>query len=439
MSAIAGPRAPWLRPGPLAAFAVTAVLLLASAYPLFVMVRTAFQSVGDPLEGTPASILVAEASRGDRTLQNMPMEGGRWIDGEGFAADPDAWRAIGPGGALAPAEPGAAWRISWEADLRRFRRIEVAVSGGGEWRAAWRNLQGETAIQPMRTEAGTGVLDGFGQLRTADGEEFALREASHLILLAPDPTASPAWTSATAIPRRFTHVNFTEVWRADAFSRYTLNSLFVALMVTLGAVVTSLCAGYAFARSDSRLRHFFWAVMIGSMLIPAQVLIVPAFLILQHFPLFGGNDLLGRGGIGLLDSYSGLILPNLVMPLGIFLVRQSLLSMPDSYEEAAVIDGARLHQMLLLVIAPLQRPILATVALLAFLFNWNSFIFPLIIIQSPEMRTLPVGLALYSARNTVDWVHLMAAATITALPIFVLFFFFQKQLISGLVHEGVKG
>ena len=127
------------------------------------------------------------------------------------------------------------------------------------------------------------------------------------------------------------------------------------------------------------------------------------------------------------------------MPLGIFLVRQSLLSMPDSYEEAAVMDGASIPKLLWHVIAPLQRPILATVALLAFLFNWNSFIFPLILIQTPSMRTLPVGLALYSARDTVDWVHLMAASTLTALPIFIIFLFFQRQLISGLVHEGVKG
>src|SRR5690606_10573273 len=172
-----------------------------------------------------------------------------------------------------------------------------------------------------------------------------------------------------------------------------------ALLVTIGSVITSLAAGYAFARSEWKFRQLFWVMLVGSMLIPSQVLLIPAFLIIQHFPLLGGNDILGQGGIGMLDSYSGLVIPNLVMPLGIFLVRQSLLSMPDACEEAAVIDGATIPRLLLHVIAPLLQPILATIALLAFLFNWNAFIFPLILIQSPEMRTLPVGLALYSARN----------------------------------------
>lgn len=436
----------WKSPAALVAFGLTALLFAASVYPLYIMVRTAFQSVGDPLEGTPDLILVAEASRGNLTLQNMPMVPGRWSETDGFLADPEAW-ALDPGGEtqIARAE-NAAWRMVWESDLRRFRRILVEVPAGdpAEWRAVWQNMDGDLALQGAREQNGRAVLDDFGALQSIEtGEPFAHREVVALILLPPfvaeTEVDSPAWSAVTAIPRRFTHVNFTEVWRADAFSRYTFNSLFVALMVTIGVVITSLCAGYAFARSDSRIRHFFWVLVIGSMLIPAQVLIVPAFLILQHFPLFGGNDLLGQGGIGLLDSYTGLILPNMVMPLGIFMVRQSLLSLPDSYEEAAVMDGAKIRQVLFHIVAPLQRPILATVALLAFLFNWNSFIFPLILIQSPEMRTLPVGLALYSARHTVDWVHLMAAATITALPIFILFIFFQRQLISGLVHEGVKG
>lgn len=427
-------------PAGLFAFVVTCLLLAASLYPLYIMLRTSLQTVGDPLEGVPSEILLAEATGGGFTHQNQPMHGGLWIEGEGFLPAQDTW-THGDGMQTAAA-PDAAYHFHWEGDLRRFRRLRVQTDApGAGWRVAWRNINGDVALQEL--EPGEEhVVHPDSTLAVAlpeqrRGAPFDPIQISGLTLI---PGATGAgWERLIIEPKRFTTVNFTNVWRADSFSRYTFNSLFVAFCVTLGSVLTSLCAGYAFARSVWRFRGVFWAFLVGSMLIPSQILLIPAFLILQHFPFFGGNDLFGQGGIGMLDSYSGLILPNLVMPLGVFLVRQSLLSMPDSYEEAAVMDGATMLQLLRYIIAPLLRPILATVALLAFLFNWNSFIFPLILIQTPEMRTLPVGLALYSARNEVDWVHLMAASTITALPIFLLFIFFQKQLIAGLVHEGVKG
>ncbi len=424
-------------------FVLVCVLLSASVYPLFVMVRTSFQSAGDPLEGTPDRIVLARAQPGGLTVHNQPMREGVWSEQEGFQADPSAWSLDTEDNVYLAELDGAAIFASWDGDIRRVRRMEVNTTADLEgWRIAWRNLAGDVAVQPMAVSDGTAAAAPSTRMVSVypperAGQPFDGMQVVAFKLIAPEPGAQ--WTEAAIVPKRFTTVNFTNVWRADNFSRYTFNSFFVAVMVTIGAVVTSLCAGYAFARSESRLRTVFWIMVLGSMLIPAQVLLIPAFLILQNFPLFGGNDLFGQGGIGLLDSYSGLILPNLVMPLGIFLVRQSLLSMPDSYEEAAVMDGASIPKLLWHVIAPLQRPILATVALLAFLFNWNSFIFPLILIQTPSMRTLPVGLALYSARDTVDWVHLMAASTLTALPIFIIFLFFQRQLISGLVHEGVKG
>ncbi|MCC5877114.1 MAG: carbohydrate ABC transporter permease [Candidatus Sumerlaeia bacterium] len=429
-------------PAGLFAFFFTCMLLAASLYPLYIMVRTAFQAVGDPLEGTPSEIMIARGDGGPFTLQNQPMFGGTWDDVAGFERIEDAWEEAPAPNTMSASAPNAAYYFSWEGDLRRFRRLLLEESGTQEgWRIAWQNINGDIAMQELSGSDPPSVRpsSSLAVSLPADrrGVDFDPIQITGFVLVAPAPAAQ--WSLVVLEPRAFTFVNFTNVWKADSFSRYTFNSLLVAFFVTFGSVVTSLCAGYAFARSAWRFRTVFWVLLVGSMLIPSQVLLIPAFLIIQHFPLFGGNDLFGQGGIGLLDSYTGLILPNMVMPLGIFLVRQSLLSMPDSYEEAAVIDGASIWQLLRLVIAPLLRPILATVALLAFLFNWNSFIFPLILIQTPEMRTLPVGLALYSARNEVDWVHLMAASTITALPIFLLFIFFQRQLISGLVHEGVKG
>ncbi len=407
-----------------------------------IMIRTSLQPVGDPLEGLPNTILLARAQGYPLTLQNQPMVAGRWDATEGFLVDADAWEKTDRGTLQAKA-PDAALSIAWDGDLRRYREFFLRGSASeGNFAVYWRNLAGEFARQPLVGSGGLFSTNPSLPLTASDAAQtgastFDGQIITAFFIKAPNDTATIE--SIGVRPKRITLINFIDVWRADNFSRYTLNSLLVAVAVTLGSVVTSLCAGYAFARGQTRLRQVLWAIMLGTMLIPSQVLLIPAFLIFQNFPLFGGNDWLGRGGIGLLDSYSGLILPNLVLPLGVFLVRQSLLSIPDSYEEAAVIDGATIPQLLWHVIAPLQRPILATVALLAFLFNWNSFIFPLILIQTPEMRTLPVALALYSARDTVDWVSLMAASTLTALPIFVLFLFFQKQLIAGLVHEGVKG
>jgi len=433
-------------------FALTCLLLAASLLPLFIMVRTAFMAVGDPLEGTPSEIVLAVASESGLTQQHTPMTPGLWDDGLGFVRDDGAWEfdehmdhGAGPGETstrFVALKADAAFHFAWEGDLRRYRRMLVEVSGDGDWHIAWRNINGDIAIQDARALSSLIVLSPETRQSVSlpldrRGETFDPIQITGFSLI-PQRDGS-SWQRVILEPRLFTFANFVDVWRGDNFSRYTFNSLLVAILVTIGSVITSLCAGYAFARSEWKYRGFFWAVVIGSMLIPSQVLLIPAFLIIQHFPLFGGNDLFGQGGIGLLDSYTGLILPNLVMPLGIFLVRQSLLSLPDALEEAAVIDGASILQLLRYIVAPMLRPILATVALLAFLFNWNSFIFPLILIQTPEMRTLPVGLALFSARMEVDWVHLMAASTITALPIFIMFLFFQRQLIAGLVHEGVKG
>jgi multiple sugar transport system permease protein len=436
----------------LLAFAVTSILLQASLYPLIIMVRTAFMSVGDPIEGTPAEIILAEANDSGMTLQNLPMMAGMWDDERGFARDDSTWNyreynrpKTNPDDVVAGFEAnrnGAAFHFTWEGDLRRFSRFEIEASEGDRWSIAWHNINGDIAIQQV--ESITGPMWVVPDLNISvslpvdrRGQPFDPVQITGFTLI--PRSQSEHWFRVTLYPRLFTFANFLDVWRGDNFSRYTFNSLLVAICVTLGSVITSLLAGYAFARSEWKFRGAFWAIMLGSMLIPSQVLLIPAFLILQHFPLFGGNDLFGQGGIGMLDSYSGLILPNLVMPLGIFLVRQSLLSLPDALEEAAVMDGASILQLLRYIVAPMLRPILATIALLAFLFNWNSFIFPLILIQTPEMRTLPVGLALFSARMEVDWVHLMAASTITALPIFIMFLFFQRQLIAGFVHEGVKG
>jgi len=431
---------------------VTCLLLLASLYPLIIMVRTAFMSVGDPIQGSPAEIVLALANDRGMTQQNLPMMAGVWDDANGFTRDDEAWEyfefvdfraqpeEISTG--FAAENTGAAFHFAWEGDLRRFREVSIRASGDALWSIVWRNINGDVALQSVKAHSEHIVFKPDLNLTVVlpterRGEPFDSIQITGFTIVPEYPPAS--WYRVTFYPRWITFANFTDVWRGDNFSRYTFNSLFVAICVTLGCVVTSLMAGYAFARSEWGLRGIFWAVLIGSMLIPSQVLLIPSFLIIQHFPLFGGNDLFGQGGIGMLDSYSGLILPNLVMPLGIFLVRQSLLSLPDSLEEAAVMDGASIMQLLRYIVAPMLRPILATIGLLAFLFNWNAFIFPLILIQTPEMRTLPVGLALFSARMEVDWVHLMAASTITALPIFLMFLFFQRQLIAGLVHEGVKG
>jgi len=226
------------------------------------------------------------------------------------------------------------------------------------------------------------------------------------------------------LPEKLTLKNYQDVWSSAPFLRFFLNSLVVAILVTLGNIIFCLMVGYAFARREFVLKNFLFLSVILILMIPAHIIIIPLFILIKQ--------------MGWYDTYLALIIPWLVKPLGIFLMRQYIQNLPKELEDAARIDGAGDFRILFKIVLPLCKPALAVLAIQVFLVNWNSFLFPFILTSSEKMRTLPVALALYQGYQTIDWPHLMAASTICALPVIILFLFFQRQIISGLTAGALK-
>lgn len=226
------------------------------------------------------------------------------------------------------------------------------------------------------------------------------------------------------LPKEFTLKNYIDVWSYGPFPRFFFNSLLVAVIVTLGNMIFCLMVGYAFARKAFRFKNILFLSVIVVLMIPVHILIVPLFLIIKN--------------LGWYDTYFALIVPWLVNPLGIFLMRQYIQALPKDLENQARIDGAGEFRILFEIVAPLCKPALAVLAIQVFLVNWNSFLFPFILTSSEKMRTLPVALALFQGYQTIDWSHLFAASSLSAMPVIIMFLFFQRQIISGLTAGAIK-
>ncbi|MBS1536154.1 MAG: carbohydrate ABC transporter permease [Bacteroidetes bacterium] len=218
--------------------------------------------------------------------------------------------------------------------------------------------------------------------------------------------------------------NYTDALNSDAFGKYFLNSTIVALLVTTGNVVFCLWVGYALARRKFYGKRWVFGSVLGVMMIPQQVIMIPLYRLMVEF--------------GWINTYFALVVPWLVTPLGVFLVRQYILALPAEIEDAARIDGAGEWYILWKIVMPLSRPILTVLAMYVFLSNWNSFLFPFLFTNEESMRTLPVGLAFYLGKQSIDWGHLMAGASISALPILLMFVFFHKRIIQGLTAGALK-
>ena len=235
-------------------------------------------------------------------------------------------------------------------------------------------------------------------------------------------TYPPQW-----LPNPFTFEHYDRILNASPFPRFFPNSSVVAIVTTVGRVISSALAAFAFARLRFWGRDALFLVFLGTLMVPEQVTYIPLFMVAKY--------------LGLVDSYAGLILPAIVTPFGIFLLRQAFLGVPSELEDAARIDGCGSWGVLWRVFLPVARPALATAALFAFLQSWNSYFWPLVVTQSTAMRTLPVGLR-YFLRDSdlgTDWGALMTASTLVLLPVIALFLVMQRQFIQGLLAGSLKG
>jgi multiple sugar transport system permease protein len=225
---------------------------------------------------------------------------------------------------------------------------------------------------------------------------------------------------------------------AEGVTRWFLNSAFVATTITVLQLLFNSMAAYVFAKRRFPGRNLIFLAFLSTMMVPPQVSLIPNYLIMKHIPLFGGNDILGLGGHGMLDSYYGLILPNAAAAFGIFLLRQYMQSIPDELLDAARIDGASEFKIFWRVVLPLCRPALAAMAIFTFTYAWEDFLWPLIIISSPDHQTAPLGLALFVVKNRTSWDVLMAGSVIATLPMVVVFAVFQRHFIRGISLTGLK-
>lgn len=225
-------------------------------------------------------------------------------------------------------------------------------------------------------------------------------------------------------PEEFTLDNYVATFNAAPFGRFYLNSLFVATTVTIGQLVTCSMAAYAFARMEFWGRDALFYVFLATMMVPLHVTMIPSFMILHW--------------LGLIDTYGALIIPGLASAFGTFLLRQFFLSIPKELEEAAFLDGCGRFRVLWQIIVPLARPALATLAIFTFMGVFNDFIWALVVINSEDLYTVQLGLAIFRDRYSTEWGSLMAGSVVATLPILIVFFLAQKHFIQGIALSGLK-
>jgi multiple sugar transport system permease protein len=244
----------------------------------------------------------------------------------------------------------------------------------------------------------------------------------------------PQW-----IPQNPTWDGYVKFFTDTGALGWFINSAFVATSVTVLQLFFNSLAAFVFAKRTFPGRDAIFIVFLATMMVPPQVTMIPNYLILQHIPFFGGNDIFGEGGHGMLDSYWGLILPGCVSAFGIFLLRQFMRSIPDDLLDAARIDGASEFRVYSRIMLPLCKPVLAATAIFTFMASWEDFLWPLIILSDPNKFTAPLGLALFVQKNQTDWGLLLAGSVIATLPMVIVFIIFQRQFVQGVAMSGVKG
>lgn len=220
--------------------------------------------------------------------------------------------------------------------------------------------------------------------------------------------------------------NYTEALTILPFGRYVFNTAVIAILTIVGHLLSCTIIAYGFARLRAPGRDTLFVIMLATMMLPYPVTMVPLYVLFQR--------------LGWINTILPLVAPAFLgSPFYIFLMRQFFLTIPRDYEDAAVIDGANLLQILFRIMLPLSAPALATVAIFSFQAAWNDFLAPLIYLQRPELYTVTLGLQFFRSTYTTNWAYLMAASLVTTLPIIVVFFLAQRYFVEGIAVGGVKG
>jgi len=219
--------------------------------------------------------------------------------------------------------------------------------------------------------------------------------------------------------------NYIHILIKTPFLIWLKNSLIVGLLVVVGSVFTGSSAGYAFAKLEFYGRDLLFVLILITLMIPIFVIMVPVYIMICR--------------LNMVDTYAALILPMVSLPTAIFIMRQYIQTIPNDLINAAKIDGCSQFSIFWNIVFPLCKPAASAVAILYFLSSWNNFIWPLLLTTDDEMRTLPVGIAMFVGRYEIWWGNLMAASILSFIPMFILFIILQKYFVAGVVLSGLKG
>ena len=231
----------------------------------------------------------------------------------------------------------------------------------------------------------------------------------------------PVWFA----PAKYSLGNYIEVWSRIGFSRFFFNSAFIAIAITVAQILTSSMAGFAFARYDFPGRTLIFTMILSTMMIPFQVIMIPLFIMMAR--------------LHLVNTYWGMILPAMVTPFGIFMMRQFMLGIPSALLDAARIDGASEPYIYGRIMLPLCKPAIAALTIFAFLGSWDNFLWPLIIINNKDLWTLPIAMSRFTEQY-ISQTHLqMAGASVMFLPVLTVFLVMQRRFVEGIALTGLKG
>jgi multiple sugar transport system permease protein len=288
------------------------------------------------------------------------------------------------------------------------------------------------AIQTIQNVKQTEIVNGPSSQATIKRKLSSWSAFAILLVLAILWMLPAAWAidtsfkpegETTALPlswlaSAFTADAYVKVFQAGDLPRWYFNSIFTSVFISAASVLLASMAAFAFSRVPFRGRGIVFWVILAGLMVPGQVLIVPLFSIMQAFKM--------------VDTYWGIILPQIASPFAMFIFKQYFDGIPFEYDEAARVDGCSRWRIYWQIWMPLSKPIIATVAIFAFVGSWNNFIWPFIVITSTDMMTIPVGLATVQSSFGIRYAQIMASAVLGGLPAVIVFAFFQRQIVQGL-------
>ena len=240
---------------------------------------------------------------------------------------------------------------------------------------------------------------------------------------------APELVDFSILPENPTLQNYLNVLNTSSFERWYLNSIIVATISTASVIFFDTLAGYTLNKFDFPGKNIIFIGMLGTLMIPTEMLIIPWFIMSSYPPI----------GPTWVDTYWGIAFPGVITAAGIFLMRQFFDGVPNELLDAARMDGMNEFGIWWRIAAPLVKPAIAALAIFNFIGNWNAYLWPLILANSREFYTLPVGLSFFRGESTTHWEKIMTAASLASIPLLILFLIFQRQIIRGIALTGLKG